>query len=57
MISAAVGAALLTALPVTAVETFPVDVGLTQNVTASVKCGDNVYWEIQGDKLIITGIR
>ena len=35
------------------------DIGLSQNVAAtsetSGKCGDNVHWEIQGDKLIITG--
>ena len=58
MISAAVGVSLLTALPVTAVGTSNFDIGFAETVDAgetSGKCGDNVYWELQGTKLVITG--
>ena len=59
IVSAAVGVSLLTAMPVTASETVPVESAFAIKTGAeaatSGKCGDNVNWELQGTKLVITG--
>lgn len=59
IVSAAVGVSLLTAMPVTASETVPVESAVAIRTGAeaatSGKCGDNVNWELQGTKLVITG--
>jgi len=59
ILSVTVGMAAMTALPAAALGTGGFDAVIPHNVEAqaatSGKCGDNVNWELQGSKLVITG--
>ena len=59
MLSVTVGLAAMTALPASALGTGGFDAVIPHNVEAdaptSGKCGDNVNWELQDSKLVITG--